>query len=245
MTLPEQPPVPPAETKEKEYTFDDIANLIYWSFEVSQGIPMQQRATFCYLLEDNISLLEKVGGWKAHLGGHETIDGAEDWQKDPIVVALIDRVRKKRNSKTHTSPDKPTDEDETARQVTQQIASLFSVYRQMTTSERNPGNYWPFILGIVDRDIILSTNNMFSDKKGMPEARARVGGSRFCWYALSKEREAHLAIFPKEIQDLWRKAGDYAQANYNTTFGPDMRKKLDQVTLIYRQQTGEAIKLGQ
>lgn len=248
MTLPEGPSLPPAETSEKEYTFDDIADIIYWSFEVSQGIPGQQRVTYINLLERYPTLLAKVGEWGAHLGKRTDIEGS-NWQKDPVVTALIARVQKRRNNPiAHTSPNTPANDGLAARMVADQIDSLIGVHRQLTTKERPGGDpTWAFVLGIADRDIILSTpGNISSDMPGMSEARARIGGSRLGWFALSEKREEHLdaTLQSPEIKALWREVGDYVRANY-ATMAPQLKGKIDAVVQIYREYAGEDIKLGQ
>lgn len=230
----------------KEYTLDDISNLFFWSFAPSQGSGNLHSSVFITLLTENPALIPAVQKLKDTIGSDRT-----SWLSHPYVAALVERIHAKRGSRSHSSSTVPYPREGSEKEVVDRLGSLFealeSVPQYLSHAGADP--LFAFIGNTIKREVALNEQVARNEKQGLPERRALVGGSFLCWYGLSPNREEHLRgtkdvpPLPKEIQALWRKAGDALRARHGELW-EETTEELRSIISAYERQTGERIDLA-
>ena len=246
MTTPEAPGEDREQLRAREYTLDDVSNLFFWSFAPSQGSANLHSSVFMTLLFENPTLIPAVQKLKDLIG-----DDQNAWRADPYVQSLVERVHAKRGSRSHSSSDVPYPLEGSEKEVVERLGTLFEVLESAPRYLSHPGAdpLFAFVGNTIKREVALGEQVAGNEKQGLSGRRALVGGSFLCWYGLSPNREEHLRgtkdmpPLPKELQDLWRKAGNILRARHGELWEETV-EELRSVISAYERQTGERIDLA-
>lgn len=246
----------------KEYTPEDISNIVFWSFFISRGEETFHHEISRLLPSRFPEMIEGINKWADKSGFRErTMDEWSDTEKAVheqeikemgsyvrsedyfSVLYGLDRDKMRKNKtykellqRVHLYTRGP---NHIADPVPTKSDSIDQVMIQLDTLFRSARGYDE----AVDRKMLSSRIGDFAKecieldwKSRFKEGR--LGHLMFVRFALSKNREQERKFLPKELQILLEEAGEWVRENYKELHN---KGDVDYILRAWEGKTGEEI----
>lgn len=226
----------------REYNEEDIENLLFWSFFMSQGYGVQHGRVLDLLVYSNPSITRVLDALKSELP-----EDPSNWsENDPLIEPLLQRLVTFFNSQSHRALESEREPKSWAmREIRRYLGHLLSYKSRLSNLQKENQGKGQFSPIATFTDTTIRKDLEFLKKaetdNDLSNARARHGGSMICRYALSDKREMYRRMLPKEFQQMWEEAGEYVRSN---SLNSNLEKKLQVLITAYEQTTGEKITLS-
>lgn len=232
-----------AEVREgRSYTQEDLSNLVFWSFFVSQGSESLQRKSFDLFFIQHPKAVQPALEWLKQVGFSS---GRLNVRQNRVANELVQRCLAYRDGPAHISA-KPIDfgdfsqpdEYETVEGALSDLFNAASSARKNRNKEQRLLS--EFVKGVVEKEIDMLKR--LGNSRLDPELRKKRGHSMLFKYGLSGNAETSAKFLPGEYQELWRTAGKYVLEK-NTKLPSELRVSILQLRMAYEEATGEKIAL--
>lgn len=232
----------------KRYTPEDVSDLIFWSFHVSQGDQNAQNAAYEALLYSEPELIPAVRELHELLPPvreNRRFDELTPWADYPLILDLTERIGKRMSSSSHV----PTEEGSNRNTVLLQLQQLFKIWSELARpgdekkwEKRRKDAVLEFVRAIAEWE--NSLHDASKEKASLIPFREKYGWSMLFALGLSEKRDERRkeARLPKEFQELWESAGAVVRED----FGSLKRKTREHIAMLqtlFENSTGEKVEL--
>ncbi|HYD93573.1 MAG TPA: hypothetical protein VEB18_03950 [Candidatus Paceibacterota bacterium] len=248
---------PKTETREgQEDVEKKFANIIFWSFQMSQGMPELQFYIFDAVLLRYPELRKQAALHLAKLAPNQDVSWhrAEQYEQDPYFTKTVDRAMSYISTAKHLDGAGNAAMGE-ERLRTSVKSAVFDQYRSflgraagiehMSESERE--TYDKAVQAFVE-ELINREDELFSDEKKendpRMQQRRKEGFSYFMRYALADSADRAQTHLPPELRQLWQDAAAWIRNKDNVSKLSDSTiDALRDLKDFYEQTTNETVNL--